>query len=199
MLALWKKSYEQPRQHIKKQRHYFANKGPSSQSYGFSRIHVWMWELDYRESRAPKDWRFWTVVLEKTLESPLDCKEIKPANLKGNQPRIFTGRTDVEGEALILWPLDLKNELIGKDPAAGKDFRQELKGTTEDEMVGWHHRLDGHEFGQTSGNSEGQGSLCAAVHGVAKSRTTRTRGLWIITNKLGLWMWPCHRIRLICE
>ena len=149
-LALWKKSYNQPRQHIKKQRHYFDNKGLSSQSYGFSSSHVWMWELDNKEGWAPKNWCFWTVVLEKTLESPLDCKEIQPVHPRGNQSWIFTGRTDDEAETPILWPPDVKNWLIWKDPDAGKDWRQE-KGTTEDEIVGWHHRLNGHEFGRTLG------------------------------------------------
>ena len=133
-------------QHIKKQRHYFANKGPSSQGYGFSSGPVWMWELDCKESRALKNWCFWTVILEKTLESPLDCKEIQPVHLKGDQSWVFIGRTDAEAEAPILWPPDVKNWLIGKDPDAGKDRGQEEKGTTEDEMAGWHHRLDGHEF-----------------------------------------------------
>ena len=139
MLAPWKKSYDQPRQHIKKQRHYFANKGPSSQSYGFSSSHVWIWELDYKESWVPKNWCFWTVVLGKTLESPLDCKEIQPIHPKGNQSWIFIGRTDVEAETSILWPPDEKNWLTGKAPAAGTDWRQEEKGMTEDEMVRWHH------------------------------------------------------------
>ena len=123
MLAPWKKSYDQPRQRIKKQRHYFANKGPSSQGYGFSSSHVWMWELDHKESWAPKNWCFWTVVLEKTLGSPLDCKKIKPVHAKGNQSWIFIGRTDAETP--ILWPPDGKNWLIGKDPDAGKDWGQE--------------------------------------------------------------------------
>ena len=121
-LLLWKKSYDQRRQHIKKQRRYFANKGPSSQSYGFSSSHVWMWELDYKESWVLKNWFFWTVVLEKTLLSPVDCKEIKPVNSKEDQSWIFIGRTDAE--APILWPPDAKNWLIGKDPDAGKDWRQ---------------------------------------------------------------------------
>ena len=116
----------------------FANKGLSSQSYGFSNSHVWMWELDYKESWALKNWCFWTVVLEKTLESPLDCKEIKPVNPRGNQFWIFTGRTDAEAETPVLWPPDAKNLLIWKDPGAGKDWRREEKGTTEDEMVGWN-------------------------------------------------------------
>ena len=145
MLAPWKKSCDQPRQHIKKQRHYFANKGPSSQSYGFSSGHVWMWELDCEESWALKNWCFWTVVL-KTLESPLDCKEIKPVNPKGNQFWIFIGRTDAEAEAPIFWPPEAKNWLTGKDPEARKDWGQEKKGSIEDEMVGWHHRLCGHEL-----------------------------------------------------
>ena len=131
-------SYDQPRQHIKKQRHYFANKGPSSQSCGFSSSHVWMWELDYKESWAPKNWCFGTVVLDKTLLSPLDCKEMQPVNRKGNQSWIFIGNTDVEAETPILWPPDVKNWLIEEDPDAGKDWGQE-KRTTEDEMVGWHH------------------------------------------------------------
>ena len=153
MLAPWKKSYDQPRQHIKKQRHYFANKGPSSQSYGFSSSLIWMWELDCKESWAPKNWCSWTVVLEKTLESPLDCEEIQAVHPKGNQSWIFIGRTDAEAETLILWPPDVakvlesvKNWLIWKDPDAGKDWRLEEKGPTEDEMVWWHHRLNGHEF-----------------------------------------------------
>ena len=115
---------------IKKQRHHFANKGPNSQSYGFSSSQVWMWELDHKEGWVPKKWCFWTVVLEKTLESPLDCKEIKPINPKGNQPWIFTGRTDAEAETPILWPPGAKSQLIGKDPDAGKDIRQEEKGRT---------------------------------------------------------------------
>ena len=135
-----------PRQHIKKQRHYFANKGPSSQSYGFSCSHVWMWKLDYKESWAPKNWCFWTVVLEKTLESPLDSKVIQPVHPKADLSWVFIGRTDAEAETLILWPLDAKNWLIWKDPDAGIDGRQEEKEMTEDEMVGWHHQLYAHEF-----------------------------------------------------
>ena len=156
MLAPWKKSYDQPKQHIKKQRHYFANKSPSSQSYGFSSSHVWVWKLDHKESWALKNWCFWTVVLEKTLESPLDCKEIKPVNFKGNQSWIFIGRT--VAEASILWPPDVKNWLIWKDPDAGKDWRWE-KGMTEDETVERHHWLEGHEFEQALGVCDGLGSL----------------------------------------
>ena len=121
--------------------------------------HIWMWELDHKESWAQNNSYFWIVMLEKTLESPLDCKEIKPLNPKGNQSWTFIGKTDTEAEAPILWPSDSKNWLIGKDPDAGKGWRQEEKGMTEDEMVGWHHRLNGHEFVQAQGDDEGQGSL----------------------------------------
>ena len=118
----------------------------SSQGYGFSSGHVWMWELDYKESLTPKNWCFWTAVLEKILESPLDFKEIQPVHPKRNQSWMFIGRTDVEAEAPILWPPDAKSWLIGKDPDAGKDWRWERKGMTEDEMVGWDHRFNEHEF-----------------------------------------------------
>ena len=159
MLAPWKKSYDKHRQHFKKQRHYFSSKGPSSQSCGFSISHVWMWELDHKENWVPKNWCFWTVVLEKTLESPLDCKEIKSVNPEGNQSWTFIGRADAEAEARIVWLPDVKNRLIRKGPGAGKDWRQEEKGMTEDEMVGWHHWLGGHEFEQAPGVGDGQGSL----------------------------------------
>ena len=120
MLAPWKKSYDEPKQHSKKQRYYFTNKVPSSQNYGFSSIHVWMWELNYKERWEPKNWCFWTVVLEKTLESLLDCKEIQPVHPKGDQSWIFITRTDAEAEAPIIWLPDTKNWLIGKDPDAGR-------------------------------------------------------------------------------
>ena len=135
-LTPWKESYDQSRQHIKKHRHYFANKGLSSQSYGFSSSQVWIWELDYKESWVPKNWCFWTVVLEKTLETPLDCKEIQPVHPKGDQSWVFIGRTDVEAETAILGPPDAKSWLIWKGPDAGKDWGQEEKGMTEDEMAG---------------------------------------------------------------
>ena len=131
---------------ILKSKHYFANKGPSSQGYGFSSGHVWMWELDCEESWALKNWCFWTVVLEKTLESPLGCKEIQPVHPKADQSRVFIGRTDAEAETPILWPPHAKSWLIGKDPNAGRDWGQEEKVMTEDEMAGWHHWLNGHEF-----------------------------------------------------
>ena len=155
MLASWKKSYDQPRQHIKKQRHYFPTKVRLVKAMVFSVVHVWMWELDYKESWAPKNGCFWTVVLKKSLESPLNCKEIKVVNPKWNQSWIFIGRTDAEAEAPVLWPPDAKNWLIGKDPDAGKDWRQEEKGTTEDEIIGWHHQLYGHEFEQAPGVGDG--------------------------------------------
>ena len=127
-------------------------------------IHVWMWELNHKEGWVLKNWCFLTAVLEKTLESPLDSREIKPVNPKGNQPWLFIGRTDAEAEAPVLWPTDAKSQLIGKDYDAWKDWR--LKGVTEDEMIGWHHWLNGHEFEQTLGDSEGQGSqLCCSPWG----------------------------------
>ena len=128
MVAPWKESYDKPRQHIKKQRHHFADKGPSSQSCGLSSNHAGMWELNHKEGSMPKNWCFQTVVLQRTLESPLDSKEIKPVNPKGNQPWIFIERTDGEVEAPILGLPDVKSWLIGKDPDAGKDWRQERKG-----------------------------------------------------------------------
>ena len=175
ILAPWKKSYCKPRQHIKKQRHYFANKGPSNQGYGFSSSHAWMWELDYKESWVPKNWCFWTVVLEKTLESPLDCKEIQPVHPKGNQSWIFIGRTDAAAETPILWPPDAKNWLIGKDPDAGKDWRWEEKGMTEDEMAGWHHQLSEYEFESTPGVGDGQGGLLLLLLLLLLSRFSRVR------------------------
>ena len=128
-LAPWKKSYDQPRQHIKKQKHHFAHKCPASQSYGFSVV-MYECELDYKESWALNNWYFWTVVLEKTLESPLDCKEIQVVHPEGNQTWIFIGRTDAEAETPILWPPDVKNWLIGKDPYVGEDLRWEENGVT---------------------------------------------------------------------
>ena len=150
-----------------------ADKGPSSQSHGFSSSHLWIWELDHIESQVLKNWCFWTVVLEKSLESPLDCKEIQPVHPKGNQSWIFIGRTDAAAETPIIWPPDAKNWLTGKDPDAGKDWRQEEEGTTEDEMVGWHHQLDGHDFEQALGVDDGQGSLvCCSPWGHQELDTT---------------------------
>ena len=131
---------------VKKQRHYFANKGPSGQGYGFSSGHEWMWELDSEESWALKNWCFWAVVLEKTLESPLDCKRSNQIHPERDKSWVFIGRADAEAETPVLWPPHAKSWLIGKDPDAGREWGQEEKGMTEDEMAGWYHRLDGHEF-----------------------------------------------------
>ena len=141
-----------------KQTHYFANKGPSSQGCGFSSSHVRMRELDCEESWVPKNWCFWTAVLEKTLESPLDCKEIHPLQSEGDQPSDFFGRNDAKAETPVLWPPHAKSWLIGKDSDAGRDWGQE-KGTTLDEMAGWHHWLDGRESEWTLGVGDGQGGL----------------------------------------
>ena len=141
-----KKSYDQPRQHIKKQRLYFDDISLSSQRYGFSNSHVWMWELDHKEGWMPKNGFFQILVLEKTFESALDCKDIQPVHPKGNQSWIFIGRTDAEAETPILWPPDVKDWLIRIDPSAGKYWRWEEKGMMEDEMVGWHHQLNGHDL-----------------------------------------------------
>ena len=142
-----------------------------------------MWELDHKESWAPKNWCFWTVVLEKALEIPLDRKEIQPVHPKGNQSWIFIGRTDAEAETLILWPPDGRNWLIRKDPDAGKDWRQEEKGKTDGEMVGWHHRLHGHEFEQNPRVGDGQGSLaCCSPWGGKELDTTERLNDWTEPN-----------------
>ena len=189
MLTAWKESYDQPRQHIKKQRHYFVNKSLSSQGYGFSSGHVWKWELDYKESWVQKNGCFWSVVSEKTLGNPLDCKEIQPVHPKGNQSWIFTGRTDTEAESPILWPPKVKSWLIWKDPDAGKDWRQEEKGTTEDEMVGWHHWLNGHEFEQALGVCDGQGSLacCSPWNHKDSRHNWATEWNWFVLITITLW------------
>ena len=158
---------------IQKQRHYFANKSPSSQGYGFSSGHVWMWELDCEESWALKNWCFWILVLEKTLENPLDCKEIQPVHSKGDQSWVFIGRNDAKAETPVLWPPHVKSWLIGRDSDAGRDWGHEEKGTTEDEIAGWHHWLDGHEFEWTPGVGDGQGGLaCCDSWGHKESDTT---------------------------
>ena len=164
----------QPRQHIKKHRHYFADKGPYSQSYGFSSSCAHMWELDNKKSWATKNWCFWTVVLEKTLASPLDCKKIKPILKKINaEYSLNINSTFIDAEVPVLWPPDMKGQLIGKDHDDGKDWRQEEKVTTEDEMVRWHHWFNRHESEQTLGNSDGQGSLACMV----QKESDRAEGL----------------------
>ena len=158
-LLLGRKSMTNLHSILKKLRHHFADKGPYSQGYVFSGSHVRMWELDSKEDWVLKNWCFQIVVLEKTFKSPLDSKEIKPINSKGNKPWIFIGRSDAEAETPILQPPDTKCRFFGEVPDAGKDWGQEEKGVTEDEMVGWNHCLNGHEFEQIPGDSEGQGSL----------------------------------------
>ena len=155
---------------FRKQRHQFVNKVLHSQSYGFSSSHVRMWELDYKEGWVSKNWCFWIVVLEKTLESPLDCKEIKPVNPKGNQSWIFW-RTNPEAKALVLWPPDEKSWLSGKDPDAGKGWKQK-NGPAEDEMIRWHHWLNGPEFEQTQEDSGGQWSLACCPWACKELDTT---------------------------
>ena len=156
-------------QHIKKQRHYFANKS-LSQSYGFPSSHVWMWELDHKEGWALKNWCFSTVVLEKTLERPLHCKKIQPVHPKGNQSWIFIRKTDGEAETPVLWLSDVKSWLIGKDPDAGKDWKQEEKGRTEHKVVGWHHWLSGHELRKLQELVMDRETWHAAVQWVGKSQ-----------------------------
>ena len=168
--APWKKNYDQPRQHIKNQRHYFADKGQSSQSCGFSGGHVWMWELDYKDSWALKNWCFWTAVLEKTLESPLYFKEIKSVNLKRNQPWIFIRRTDAKAETPILWPADMKSWLLGRDPDARKEWEQE-KGAIKDEMLDGIIDSTDMNFNKLWEIVTDREARRAAVHEVAKSRT----------------------------
>ena len=170
MLAPWQESYDNL-ESILKSRHYFADKGLPSQSYGFSSSHIWMWGLDHKESWALKNWCFWTVVLEKTLQSPLDSKEIKPVNPKGNQSWIHIGRTDAEVEASMLWPPEAKNWLFGKDPDAGKDWRQEEKGQQRMRWLDGTSDLMHMSLGALQELVMDREAWRAAIHGVTKSRT----------------------------
>ena len=179
MLAPWKKSFDQSRQHIKKQRHYFANKGPSSWSYGFSSSQLWMWESDYKESWVPKNWCFWTVVFEKTLEGPLDSKEIKPVSPKGNQSWIFIEKTywSWSSNALATWCQELTH---WKRPWCWERLKAGRQGDNRDKTVGWHPRLNGHESEQALGDGEGQGSLaCWSLRRCKELDTTE----WLNNNK----------------
>jgi len=166
---------------LKKQRHYFTNKGPSSQSYGFSSGHIWMWELDCEESWALKNWCFWTVVLEKTLESPLDCKEIQPVHSKGDQPWDYFGRNDAKAETPVLWPPHAKSWLIGKTLML-EGIGSRRKMGRQDEMAGWHHWLDGCEFEWTPGVGDGQGGLACFNSWGLKELDTTERLNWTELN-----------------
>ena len=173
MIASWQESYDKPRWHVKKQRHHFADKCPIVKAMVLPVVMLQMWELDHKEERVLKNCCFQAVVLEQTLKSPLDSKEIKPLNHKGNQPWIFIGRTDAEAGVPMLWPPNAKSWLIGKDPNAGKDWGQQKKGATEGEMVGWHHQLNEHEFEQTPRDGDWQGSLaCCSPWGHKELYTT---------------------------
>ena len=173
---------------VLKSRHYSADKGPYSQGNGLASGHVWLWELDRKEGRAPKNWCLQTMVLEKTPESPVDSKEIKPVNLKGNQPWIVVGRTDAEAEAPVFWSSGANSWLIGKFPDAGKDWRQKEKRLSEAEMAGWHHQCNGHELGQTLGDGEEQrGLVCCSPWGRKESDMTE----WLSNNNNSCWCLHC--------
>ena len=198
MLAPWKKSYDKPGDHIKKQRHYFSNKGPSSQSYGFSNSQVWIWELDHKEGWMLKNWCFWTVVLSKTRESPLwTARRSNQSILKEINPEYSLEGLMLKLETPILWPPDAKNWLIRKDSDAGKDWRQEEKGMTEDEMVGWHHWLNGHEFEWTPGDGEAQGGGLQSMGSqrVGHDRATEQQGAGSVSEISVLSAQVCHKFK----
>ena len=181
MIASWQESNDKPRQCVEKQRHYSADKGSHSLGYSLPSGHVRLWELDHKEDRVPKLWCFQTVVLKKTPESPLGSKEIKPVNLKGDQPWIFTGRTDAETEAPVFWSSDAHKWLIGKVPDAGKDWGQKEKRASDDEMAGWHHWCNEHELGKLWEKERDREAWHAAVIEAGKSQTWL--GNWTVTTR----------------
>ena len=185
MFASWQESYDKPRECIQKQRHYSTNKGLYSQCYGLSNGQVQLWELDCKEGRAAKNWWIWTVVLEKSPESPLGSKKIKPVSLKGNWPSILFGRTDAEAETPVFWSSDVNNRFIWKVSNAGKDGGQKENRASEDEMSVWHHRCNGHELGETSGNHEGQGGLACSSPWSPKEldMTGRLNNIFVTTSE----------------
>ena len=187
MLTLWKESYDQTRQHIQKQRHYFATKVRLVKVMVFPVVMYGCERWIIKKSWVQKNWCFWTVVLEKTPESPLGCKEIQPVHPKGDQPWVFFGRTDAKAETPVLWPPHAKSWLIGKDSDAGRDWGQEEKGKTEDEMAGWHHRLDGREFEWTLGVGDGQGGLACCDSWGCKESDMTERLNW--TEYFSVWMY----------
>ena len=173
MIASWQENYDKPRQCVEKQRHYPADKGLYSQGYGLPSGHIWFWELERKEGWAPENWWFRTLVLEKTFESPLDSKKIKPVSPKGNQPWILIGRTEAEAEAPVFSSPDANSRLIGQVLDSGQDWAQKEKRVSEDEMAGWHHWCNGHELEQIPGDGEGQGSLaCCSPWGLKESDPT---------------------------
>ena len=198
MLAPWKKSYDQPRQHIKKQRHHFANKGPSSQSYGFSSSHTWIWELDHKEGWAMKNWCFWTAVLEKTLESPLDCKEIKPVNSKGHQPWIFTGRTDAKAEAPYFGHLMWRANSLEKTLMLGRTGGKRRRGL---QRMRWEDSITDSVDINPSKLQEivkDRGAWHAAVHGITKSRTCLSDGTTIMSPFYRWKNWDSEMFKKTC-
>ena len=181
MLAPWEKAMTNLDSILKSRDITLQTKVHLVKAMVFPVVVLWMWELDYKESWVLKNWCFWAVLSEKTVESPLDCKKIQPVNPKGNQSWIFTWRSDIEAETPIFWPPDGKNWLIGKDPDAGKDWRQEEKGRTEDEIVGWHHRMNGYDFEQAQKLVMDREAWCALVPGLQRVRHNWVTELnWII-------------------